>query len=440
MRPPRAPMNRRALLRGVLGGAAATVGLPLLEAMMGPAAWACGGGLPKRFGVFTWGNGNRPDRWTPAGEGAEFTLSDQLAPLAAHQDAICVVTGLSVKIPNEVPHGSGAAGLLSGARLSGIGLESFTAPTIDQIVAQSIGGATLYRSLQTAATDTLGLSFSGVNARNPAEADPFALYQRLFGDTFVEPGSGGLVDPRLGLRRSVLDAVMSDLARLEPRLGAADKARVDQHLTGVRELELRLARLQEDPPDLEACARPPAPLPSYPDAAGRPQVAERNRAMASIVAMALACDQTRVFGHYLTEPVSDVLFEGATAGHHSLTHDEPGDQPQVHEITVQCVTRYAEWLDALRAVPEGGGTLLDSCAVIGCTEISEGRTHSLDDIPIVIGGSACGALKTGWHYHSATRESTSKLMLTLARAMDVVIGEFGVDEARATEGLSGVEA
>lgn len=434
-------LSRRTVLRGLVNGAAATVSLPLLDAMLGSRAWACGG-LPKRFGVFLWGNGSHPDRWTPtgAGSGEAWQLSEQLAPLAPIKDAICVVSGTSVKLPNLVPHGSGLSGLLSGAPLSTDSIDSFTAPTIDQVIAEAVGRDTLYRSLQTAASATNGSSFSGVNQKHPAEQDPYAFYAKLFGETFIEPGSGGIVDPKLGLRRSVLDAVMGDLAALDARVGAADRARLDQHLTGVRELETRLARLQEDPPDLEACVRPAAPLESYPDLDGRPQVAARNRAMADLLAMALACDQTRVFGHYLTEPVNDLLFPEAPKGHHSLTHDEQGDQPETHKIVLQIMAMFADFVDALRAVPEGDGTLLDACLVLACSDVSLGQTHSLDEMPIVLAGSACGAIKTDHHYRSATLESSSKVVLSCLRAMDVVAGEWGVDEAHTTEGLTEIEA
>lgn len=444
-------LDRRTVLRGTLGGAGVVVALPMLEAMLSPRAFAIGGLFPTRFGLFFWGNGTlpgdpdkpdlNPDRWTPIGEGSgsAWTLSEQLAPLAAHKDVLAVVTGLSMKLPNRVPHGSGASGILSGAELGNEATESFTAATIDQQIAAEIGASTLFSSLQTAATDTLGLSFSGANARHPCEMSPIALYERLFGDTFVPPGEGGLVSPTLGLRRSVLDAVTADLERLNGRVGAADRARIDQHLTGVRELEQRLQKLQEDPPDLAACTRPAAPLEAYPDNGDYPQIAERNAAMADLLAMALACDQTRVFAHFLTEPITNARFPGTSDGHHNLTHDEPNPQPEVDSIVVQCIGHFARLLDALRAIPEGDGTLLDHCAVLGTTEVSYGRTHSVDDLAILIAGSASGKLVQDVHIHSPTRESVSKVMLTLLRSMDIVADSWGTGAAEVSEGLSGLE-
>jgi hypothetical protein len=431
-------LSRRTLLRGA---ATAMVGLPLLEAMLTPKAFAAGGGIPKRFGLFYWGNGMLPDRWTPTGIGQGYTMSEQLAPLESLRDKVTIVTGTSVKLPNTVPHGSGAAGILTGAPLlNPIDGESFSAATIDQVIANAIGGTTFFRSLQTAGTNCSGLSFSGPNARNPAETDPFAVYQRLFGDTFVEPGGTGQVDPTLGLRRSVLDAVMGDIESLQGKVGATDRTRLDQHLTGVRELEGRLARLEEDPPNLEACHRADAPEISYPDIDGRPQVQARNQAMADLMALAMACDQTRVAAHYLSHPVNDVLFADAPAGHHDLTHNEPGDQPEVHKITVQCIEAYAGFLAALDAIPEAEGTLLDHMVVLGTSEISLGRTHSLDEMPILLGGSCCGALKMGHHVRSVSQENSSKVLLSLIRALDIVQGSFGSDAGLASDGFSGIEA
>ena len=167
-------------------------------------------------------------------------------------------------------------------------------------------------------------SFNGPNNKNPPELSPIAFYERIFGSTFREPGEEGVVDPTLALRRSVLDAVMADVEKINARVGAADRIRLDQHLTGIRELELRLARLAEDPPSLEACLRPAEPAAEYPEVEGRHPVSEIHRAMTDLLVMAVACDQTRVFSHWFSDPLTNKLYPGATMGHHSLTHDEPG--------------------------------------------------------------------------------------------------------------------
>jgi hypothetical protein len=438
-------ISRRTVLRGLLGGAAVTVGLPALDCWLNTAgtAWADGSAFPRRLGVFWWGNGNIPSRWTPAGTGFgdAWQLSEQLAPLAAHKDKLAVLTGLEVRVPNVVPHFSGAAGMLTGQAEKDVG-DDWTAagPSFDQVVASAIGGSTRFRSLEFGPKPASGLSFTGPLARNPFEASPVALFERLFGVGFVAPGEDPIEDPTLPLRRSVLDAVITDIRDLKGRVGAADSARLDQHFSGIRDLELRIARLLEDPPNLAACTRPAAPPDVFEDLVpGEVNLRAVNQAFAELVAMALACDQTRVFFEQYTYPVSNVLFPGASDGHHNLTHDEPGDQPEVHAITVQCMEGLADLLTALRSVPEGDGTLLDNCAVVGTSEVSLGRTHSLDDFPLLVAGGCCGLLQTDMHYRSETAESISKPVLSVIRAMGVLQGSWGAEDAATGDGLSALE-
>lgn len=436
-------LHRRHVLRGLLaGGAAVTVGLPGLDIFLSGNgdALADGGAIPPRFGLFFWGNGVHPERWVPTGEGTEWTLSPQLEALEPVKPYVTVVSGCDVKVPNLFPHGSGEKGILSGAPVREVGdRETFALPTIDQVIAQAIGGDTRFRSIEFGA-EGQALSHSGPDSPNPTENAPHALFERIFGGGFRAPGETGEPDPRIALRRSVLDAVLEDARRLERRLGARDRARLEAHLDGVRAIELRLARLEADPPQRLACVRPDAPSGAFDPIEGRAQVSRKNRVMCDIVAMALACDQTRVFSDFITHPVNNILFEGATAGHHQLTHDEPGDQPQVDAIVRFLVGEFAYLVGALRAIPEGDGTLLDNCVVLGTSEISYGRTHSLEEFPILLAGTAGGVLRQGIHYRSPSRENASKVHVTLMRALGIVTAGFGADEGFASDGIGALEA
>lgn len=444
-------VSRRTLLRGLLGGAVVSVGLPPLEAFLDahgerylPDAWAAGGddGFPRRFGLFYWGNGMLPDRWTPKGEGKgdAWSLSDQLAPLLPLKSKISVVTGTRLGIPNAVPHYAGAAGILTGRPVIVQGQdETFGGPSIDQVMAGKLGELTRFRSLEMA-VEGHGLSYNGPNSQNPVEKSPFAVFERLFGVGFTLPGETPIVDPSLGLRRSILDAVGEDAQRLGKLVGSADKQRLDAHLESIRGLEKRLAKLEDDPPDLAACALPTQPEQAYPHIEGRPQLVLRNKVMAELAAMALACDQTRVVSQWLTHPVSNVLFQGASAGHHQLTHDEPGEQPEVHAITVQCVEMLRDFLLALDKVQEGAGTLLDHMVVLGCSEVSLGKTHSLEEMPIVLAGSCGGKLQTDLHYRSQGGENTSKVLLSLTRACGLDLPAFGAEGGEVKDGLGAIEA
>lgn len=431
-------LSRRHVLHGLLGGSAVSLALPWLEVMRGTTSIAGAGesGFPTRFGLFFWGNGNRPDLWTPAGDGEDFTFSEELAPLKALREKLCIVSGMSLPVDNIFPHGSGKAILTGHPTVEIDGGEALPEPTIDQVIAAEIGSETIYSSIQTAATDCSGMSYNGPNSRNPPETDPYSLYSRLFGDTFITPGSGGLVDPSLGLRRSVLDAVMDDLNSLDGRVSSADRTRLDQHFTGIRELEQRLARLQDDPPDLESCALPPALKADFSDIDGRPQIALRNQAMSEMLAMAFACDQTRVVGHYLNDPVGDTLFPDASAGHHDLTHNEGGDQPEVHGITIYCMEMFAQFLSALDAIPEGEGTVLDHCSIFACSEVSLGQTHSIDEMPILLAGGGDGFFRTGYHHRSYTSDNAVRVLLTLLQSVGLSLTEFGGDSCRTDSVLS----
>jgi len=441
------PLSRRTILRGMLQGTAVSVALPPLEAMFnsGGTAYAAGGGLPLRFGLFFWGNGTLPERWIPTGDGAEWTLSEQLEPLAAVKDWVSVVSGMSLHTDNIYPHTSGAAGILSGCNLKAYedGREdgTFEVPSIDQVIASQIGGETIYRSLETGVLPgTNGYSYNGPNNRNPPELSPLAFYERIFGASFREPGEEGVVDPKLALRRSVLDAVMGDIDRINARVGAADKIRLEQHLTGVRELELRLARLQEDPPNLEACSRPAIPAADFPDVDGRHPIRDIHRAMTDLLVMAVACDQTRVFSHWFSDPLNNKLFPDATMGHHSLTHDEPGEQPEVNMVTKFIVGEFAYMVEQLASIPEGDETLLDHMVLLGTSEHGLGQTHSFDEMPILLAGNACGALRQGVHYRSFTGENASHALLSVIRAMDISAPSFGVGDGEVSDGLSAIEA
>ncbi|MSP61783.1 MAG: DUF1552 domain-containing protein [Myxococcales bacterium] len=434
----RSKISRRTVLKGLLGGAAVSVALPPLEAFMNSSgtAWADKSPFPTRFGIWYWGNGNLPAKWAPAGEGPDWMPSPQLMPLASLRKLITVVSGMSVQTANTVPHGSGPAGLLSGDDMKN---DTFSRPSIDQLIAASIGGSTRFASLEVGVQRAnKGISHTGPNQVNPPETSPRALFDRLFGAGFRAPGDMSKPDPKLALRRSVLDAVTLQAGRLKTRLGATDRSRLDQHLDGIRQLEKQIDALGAAPQSLAACAKPAAPKDDYPDVEGRAQLSAISRVVSDLVAMALACDQTRVFTNMFSQPVNNLLFPSATEGHHQLTHDEAGDQPQVDAIVVSIIAELAYFLGALQKVQEGAGTLLDHSVVLATSDVSLGRTHSLLDYPILLAGGANGALKTGLHYRSKSSENATRVTLTLLRVLGVHATEFGVGPGRVTGGLDAI--
>jgi hypothetical protein len=437
------PLSRRTVLRGAIGGLGISVALPWLEAMTDRTRRARGDGsaFPKRFGVWFFGNGVIPTQWTPAIEGPMWQPSPLLMPLAAVRQHINVVTGTRINTLNTVPHGSGPAGLFTGDSLAGSEFNngsSFRSSTFDQRIADSIGGETRFRSLETGVQSAqYSIASTGANQRLPAESSPRALFNRIFGEGFRAPGEMSMPDPRLGLRRSVLDAVTAQSRALSARVGVDDRRRLDAHLTSVRAIETQLARLESNPPNLASCRRPDMPPETVPDIMGRPDMRQRSRLMSELLAMAMACDVTRVFFHMYSQPVNNTLFPSATSGHHQLTHDESGDQPQVGAILRLILEDFVVFLQALERIPEGDETLLDHTLVLLTTDCSFGRTHSLDEYPMVLAGGRSHGLRRGTHLR-ARGENACKVSLSILQMMGLRTAEFGTGAGRATEPLAGL--
>jgi hypothetical protein len=458
-------IDRRTVLRGALGGVAIGVALPPLEAMFNGngTAYAQGVAIPKRLGVFFWGNGVKLDRWNPANTGAAWTPSASLAPLMPLKDYVSVISGMNIMTGNERGHHAGTVGILSGSPMvsqphPNAGYAStFSAPSIDQVAAGVIGKTTRFKSLEVGiskrvvggeGTTLHYLSHNGPDSANPPEYDPAKVFDRLLGADFVAPTAGvtpaPVVDVTKALRKSVLDAVQSDLASLRLRVGTVDKTRLDQHLSNIRAIENRIGSgaVSQMPIAAQAmCARPTKPtLPA--ETNGKEAIEERMTAMTGLIAMALACDQTRVFSIMFSGSVCGTVYweVGATSGHHDLTHNEAGDQPMVQASTVFTMKQFGTLLTALKAVPEGAGNLLDSCGIIASSDVADGKEHSISDYPIVIAGRAGGALKyPGVHYRSMTKENTSTVLLSLLKAVGVPLTEFGAMGGHVTSGCAAIE-
>jgi hypothetical protein len=294
------------------------------------------------------------------------------------------------------------------------------------------------KSVSTVEGTTLRyLSHNGPDNPNAPEYSPKALYARLFGDGFTAPSETPKLDPKLALRRSVLSAVREDVSTLRGRLGKNDQRRIDQHFESIRALENQISASEmAAPPLAAACARPGEPA----DTKGDQNLVATNAAMSRLLAMSLACDQSRVFS---------VLFSGSVGGtsypelkistnHHSLTHDEAGAQPQVQAITLFIMQRFAALLSALRDMPEGDGNLLDRCVILASSDVSEGQPHSINDYPILVAGGGGGALTHPGVHIRGKGGNTSDVLLSLLRAMDLPLTEFGAKGGHTTQTVDGL--
>lgn len=429
----RTSLSRRTFLRG----AGALLALPTLEAMLdgNGEALASGEPLPRRLVIFFFGNGVVLNRYLPSGTGSGWVPSEALQPLAPVKDYVSVVSGYDLKTPDLRAHHNGACGILSGYPFISIPAGSanfsskFGGPSIDQVAAARIGGATPYKSLQLGISKRAGpwegptlqyVSHAGPDAPLPPTVDPVKLFTQLFSNFTA----GSTTDPRAALRASVLDAVREDAVRLRGRLGSADRARLDAHLTQVSELRAQLLALP--PVVTSACAPPASEATRNVDVGGKEPFTAVSRAMFRLLTLALACDLTRVASIQFTGPVGDQVFSelGQVDNQHELTHD-PARQRDVHDTVVFTFSRFAELLTQLRGAVEGTGNLLDQSAVLCTSDVSEGLYHSCTDYPLVVAGRAGGALTHPGVHLRGSRQNTSDVLLAVLRAVGADVGSVG---------------
>jgi hypothetical protein len=421
-------------LRGSLAGAGLAVGLPYLEIFLnanGDAVAATGAPLPRRFGTWFYGCGMDPHRWNPTEEGAGFALTPELMPIERVRQHVSVLSGFGVILAGETNHvhRTGVLGTLTG------GAPATTTendgPTLDILISDAIGGSTRFRSLEMAAHGIAKDSFSrrNENAIQPAEPTPVDLYMRVFGPGFTDPNAGVFEpDPRAILRKSVLSLVAEDRARVEKQLGQADRARLDEYFTALRQLERQLELQLAAPPPLEACQAPPKP-----DAGAVSQdienVVRNHEAMARVLALALACDQTRVFNVVFSAGASGLHTAGSSDTHHTLTHEEAKDpklgyQPKATQFVMRSMEAWAKFVEILASVREGDGTLLDHTVVLCHSETSDANSHSVTGLPIMLAGTGGGRIRNGIHVRGAG-ETTARVGLTLQQVMGLNVAKWG---------------
>lgn len=446
MRPFR--LNRRTFLRGVAAGTVVGLGLPPLEAMFDPHGekLANGSMIPTRFGVWFWGTGVKLLRWVPSTEGSEWELKKELEPIGPLRSKITIVSGTDCPAQGSVHH-SGTAGMMCGAGAHSDSNDAsvFSRPSIDMTVSEHFRGARLpFDRLNVAvcpgATEkgTPGnISFDGTSF-NPAETRAGALFDRLtqagMPSSSVAPDDGETAR-RTRARILMLDAIKEDHRALRKRLGATDRERLDRHLDGIRALQRRLEALGFAGGGI-ACGAGVRPTEVTLDDA---DIEARNQALSQVTALALACDMTRTFTYqFSTWYGPTYVMLGQKESLHTLTHDEPGDQPQVHAAVVFMMKQLSYFLGALDGVEEGARTLLDNCGILATSGVAEGASHSKENMPIVVGGRSGGALTSGTHIRSPG--SSYRVHVAIMKAMGMESPEFGAGDDRVTEPLPGLLA
>ncbi|GAB3285632.1 DUF1552 domain-containing protein [Parahaliea aestuarii] len=446
--------TRRSLLRGTLGGTAVCMGLPLLDVFLNSnaSAYASGARLPVRFGTYFWGLGltDTPaggTRWVPATTGPGYEITPELKAIAAVKDKVSVFSGFRA-IPEgraNLVHWSGHASILSGVAPTASG--SFDEASFDTRVADALGGATRFKSVDIdASMSRTPVSYSTRSGKTFAspEVNPLGLYTRLFGAGFQDPNSDNWQpDPSIMLRQSVLSAVKEQRQALMSTVGQADRIKLDQFFSSVRDMENQLAVQLERPEKREAC-NPPVEPGELPRGASVDVVNENTRLMARLLAMGMACDQTRAFNFVHTSGASETYMAGNSKIYHQITHDEPTDaklgyQPETSRLAEQVMEGFGAFLEELDAVPEGDGTLLDNTLVMAFSDTGYAKIHSIDNIPMFLAGGAGGRHRAGQHIHQPG-EPVTRVSLTAMQLVDTPVGEFGRGTMKTARPVSEVMA
>lgn len=421
-------LSRRAVLRGLAGGTIATIGLPVLEAMLDANGEALAGGspLPKRWVSYLFGNGVQLPRWTPSATGSSYVLTSQLAPLAPVKAYCSVLSGFRNKIP-PITHHEGMAGMWSGhPYVETGGLEShFGGPSIDQVAADVLAQGTPFRSIEIGVSKRVSdnegptmqfLSHRASDQPNPPKYNPKVLWQMLFNTEAPD-------DPKRPHRVNVLDSVSADITRLKGRLGAFDKQRLDAHLTSVEDLQAQIAAFSG------SCGPVAEPDATNQDVNGLEPMPAVATAMTNLLVHAFVCDLSRVASFMLTGGVGFTVYShlGQSEEQHYMTHNEPTYREQIHDGIVWNMEQFAALLNALKNSPEGAGNILDNTIAVLGSDCSEGFTHGSYDMPVVIAGKGGGALKhPGIHFRaSGTDRNLSDVLLSALKAVNPSIGSVG---------------
>ncbi|NUP07700.1 MAG: DUF1552 domain-containing protein [Polyangiaceae bacterium] len=446
-------LSRRTMLRGAIGGTAVALGLPTLEAMLG-ASPASAATQPPIFGIFYWANGlpwhaghgsaqaGYSDLWTPAAQGAGYAPSELLQPIAAFQPTI--VTGLTphTEVPPSPPgqedgHMRGFMVAMTGDRIRPEGFDhpshTLTAlrPTLDQYVAKHpqfyATGQPLYQSLVLGASNARfhdyghwnAISYNGPDSLNLPIMEPGQLFNLLFSvPTDTEA---------LKRRASLLDAVREDAKSLTGRLGATDRARVEEHLTHIESIQHRLDATGA------VCEAPEAP-------AATQDLVAKAEIMGELLARALACNVTRVFSFMLTSPATTHVFNnlGVPNDMHATCHG--GDWQAIRAITAYQMQAFAAFLGKMQAtVDPDGNSILDRSLVFGVSEYGEGWQHSVAEMPCLMVGRCNGAIRQGVHVREPNG-NYSKAHVTMLRALGIETPSFGFNGGETTEHFSDILA
>lgn len=454
-------LSRRTLLRGAAG---IGVALPFLEAMR-PGVGNAQSATPLRFGVFFSPCGVAPNVWEPSGEGSSFSLSAPLAPLEPHKNDLVILRGIDAEtsyMQEGNPHDLAMAHLLTASRMIVRRLGradhvvdgTVSGPSIDQAIAQAIGGETRLRSLELGVESTttvlepmvLHMSYGGPNDPRTPIDEPQQAFARMFGDTDATQNEIEVLHQQ---RRSVLDAVLTEFNAVNSVLGYDDRQRLERHANHIRDIENRVAAL---PQTVAMCQSPQPPTvraelvdcvvnghsATPMNAKCLASIPEIGRAQMDLMVLAFACDLSRVVSLQWSTAESTTLHShaGVRGEHHRMSHDVATYGSDLAKVDTWFAEQFAYLLSEMKKVPEGDGTLLDNTLTLWTNELEHGEVHSRRNLPFVLAGKAGGQLTTGRLLHYRQGEPHNKLYTTFLNMFGVPADGFGEPDFPGT--LSGL--
>jgi len=430
--------------RRFLHGTGVAMALPWLESIpvwgAGPIA---GASAPRRLAILFMANGVNPDRWWAKGSGADMELGPSLAPLEPLKGKINYIKGLFNKAATGVGIHPGMTGnLLSGATLTK-GAELHGGVSLDQVLASHIGDQTVQPSMVLGCEQPVtgyhetnfSMAYSShVSWSSPTSPVPMEVYPSLAFDSLFE---------NRGSQRnlSVLDRVMEQAASLRRQVAAADRMKLDEYLTSVREVEKRAQDMRTAKDKADASARDRrqmvAAMPR-PDNGLPEDIRDHMRLMCDILALAFQTDKTRIATLLLCRDISGLFypFLDVRLAHHLASHEDTGDA--FMRINQFYMTQYAYLIDKLAAMPEGESTVLDNSCLVFMSNMWSGSNHDSTKVPVLTAGRLGGTLDTGrvLDYTGAGDENRKlcSFYLSLMDRMGVTLDRFG----DATERLDGL--
>lgn len=441
-------IHRRTFLRGV----GAALALPALDAMLPSlgsvvsAATSSPQKFPKRMAFVYVPNGVTMKDWMPAATGTDFELPRILQPLAAHKNDFSILSGFAQT--QGFAHGDGAgdharasASFLTGTharKTSGSDIRAGV--SVDQIAAERVGDQTVLPSLELSCDSgpRLGSCDSGYSCAYQfnlswrsetmpmmPEVDPQQVFERLFGDVAGGANSQRARSRRAMFQQSILDFVSDDARRLQSRLGTNDRRKLDEYLTAVREIEKRVELAQKSSPRLPANVHSPEAHHGF---------EEHVRLMFDMLALAFQTDSTRVSTFIISHEGSNrpYPFAGVKEGHHEISHHQnnPEAIEKITKVNTFHARQFAYFLDKLKSVKEGDGTLLDNCMIVYGSGIGDGNRHNHDDLPVLLAGRGGGTITPGRHINAPPRTPLNNLYLSMLDRIGAPTDRFGDSTGR----------